>query len=216
MAKNNTDPHRVERRSVPYKTHVPKTPPRHPPGDEPRMSDARRRELASKKRLTRDEARDLFAELARIKRKDSWLIETSPQDKSDRAHSASASFTIVMPRVQELAELYAAYTDKQSKRASGQRGRVGDHGIFLATIIERLALRKDALDDWIPASELWNDFLGELDVLHLDPREHVAQSDHHKTYVEYKFSNALGMKRMTFGSFANTVSNARQAAQKSR
>lgn len=185
-----------------------KTPPRYPPGDDPKITDARRLELASKARLTKSEAQELLADLFRIQRKDRWIIENSPMDASYRARSAGASFQVVLPKLQELVLRWTEFSQSQSHKAKLPRGRVEDDGRTLSEIIKTLARTlKDELGDWVPAGGLWSEFYSQLDRIGLNPGE-IFDRDQKKNYIEYGF---LGRrKRITFGTFANAISKARK------
>jgi hypothetical protein len=57
---------------------------------------------------------------------------------------------------------------------------------------------------------LWNDFYGELDKLHLDPKE-IGNVDQRKAVYEYDFDGKK--KTISYGRFANIVSQIRKKSR---
>jgi hypothetical protein len=112
----------------------------------------------------------------------------------------------VIPRWQKreenllpLARKTIASNLRQSVRAQGPRGKIiVDDGVTsISKIISELALSKEYEDE--TAKELWLRFIGDLDALHLNPKE-----DDDETYIEYDFNG--GRKQITFKHFATEVS----------
>jgi hypothetical protein len=99
----------------------PSSPPRHPPGDTPKITDEQRRSLSESKLRLR-EAEVLLEDRRRRERKRSWLSDENPPDRRDREHSLSYATSVAMPKEEELMRMGAAHSGAQSSRARHHRG----------------------------------------------------------------------------------------------
>lgn len=97
----------------------------------------------------------------------------------------------------------------QSSNASQPRGKIisddGD-GETIGEIIGGLALSYEHQNDF--AIEIWMPFFSELRHRHLNPKEVDHPIDQKKSYIEYDQANGK-RKQITFGQFANIVSDYR-------
>lgn len=94
----------------------------------------------------------------------------------------------------------------QKEKARKPRDRVGLDGETLGEIIEGLALQKDRLGDYLPAMELWEEFVSSLDAEGLDPKEEPDLDDTRKTRVWY---GEAPKKKISVGTFCNRISKIR-------
>jgi len=99
-------------------------------------------------------------------------------------------------------EGYEKYRRTQAAIASNPRIAINDDGQTIGEIIARLALSLDQLGDYLPVDDLWDEFQGELDGLHLDPE--LSAND---TVIEYDFKDKR--RSMTFKRFQNAISETR-------
>ena len=100
-----------------------------------------------------------------------------------------------------------AFSKAQSVKAKLPRGNILDDDESKTTIGEIIGLLATSFEhNEEGAKELWMPFYSELEKRHLDPKIVDHPHDQKKSYIEY--GNG-GQKKMTFGQFANTVSNHR-------
>ncbi len=85
-------------------------------------------------------------------------------------------------------EAYEQYRKIQSDKASRPRSAKADDGTTTNDLIAKLALREDSMGDYLNVTDLWNEFLGELD-------------DHHLRI------------QMTFKRFQNAIADARKKSR---
>lgn len=129
--------------------------------------------------------------------------ETDPAKGS----SISVSVTQSLPKFEDDVLLAADYRRNQSEKARKPRGTISDTGKTINGIIGDLADRKDEVDDFLPAKELWTSFMGELDMLGLDPIEKPHPTDLKKSTIEYL--TLTGRKQITYGRFEAALSHSR-------
>jgi|TARA_B110000971_G_scaffold218425_1_gene257155 hypothetical protein len=104
----------------------------------------------------------------------------------------------------EQASIGQKFRDSQSAKAKKPRGKLGvsyDSSLSINEVIQ-LLISRNSKDT--SASELWNEFYGELDKSHLDPKE-IGNSDQRKAVYEYAFNDKR--KTISYGRFANVVSD---------
>jgi len=103
--------------------------------------------------------------------------------------------------VHALGEQFRA---SQAGRASKPRGKLSD-GRTLNQVIAELALRPELRDE--TARELWPHLYAELDRLTLSPKETRDPKGPRRKAYAYDYGD--GRKTITFGQFANVVSQSR-------
>jgi hypothetical protein len=101
------------------------------------------------------------------------------------------------------------YRRIQSEKAKKPRGKINseDDAPTVSGIIEALAIARKFQE--YTAEELWSEFWSELESLGLHPKETTNHSDEKKS--EYTYDVHDKRKRMTFGTFANSISKYRKS-----
>lgn len=98
----------------------------------------------------------------------------------------------------------ADHSQAQSDRARKPRGKLSpDSGLTIADTVSRLSTEYPEET----AKELWPHFYSELEQMHLYPQEHDAD-DLNKCTISYDRNDTR--KQITFGRFANLVSQSRK------
>lgn len=103
-------------------------------------------------------------------------------------------------------EFATKYRQEQSCRARKPRGKVTEDGETISAIIGKLALSGEQEES---ATELWPSLFAELDLRHLNPREKNDPKDPRRSVIEYDNAKSE-RKAITFGRFANIVTNYRK------
>ena len=88
---------------------------------------------------------------------------------------------------------------EQARKAKLKRGAVGEAGETIRDIICKLAVSDEHREETAP--ELWPAFFGELDALHLDPKE-IGDT--------YSYNYREHRKDISLGHFQNVVSKVRE------
>lgn len=132
-----------------------------------------------------------------------WLILEDPPESRD----TDEAWTLVSAAVAApIIEIGLRTKRAQSERAKKPRSRVTDFGETLEQLIAELALDPQHRDS--TAKDLWPHFFAELDTQELNPEEVNHPLDVTKCGYMYDFGS--GRKKITFGRFANIVSQARR------
>jgi hypothetical protein len=97
----------------------------------------------------------------------------------------------------------------QRRRARKPRGKITDTEETLNQVIEKLVTSREHLHS--PAHEIWPHLYARLDELQLNPREVRHPTDSKKRAYRYEFNRKI--KTITFGRFANLVSEFRQKSR---
>jgi hypothetical protein len=99
------------------------------------------------------------------------------------------------------------YSRSQSSNAQKKRGKLSSDGATMSDIVSRLS----TMHPEETAKEIWPHLYSELDQMCLNPSEHYDHDrpdDHAKLVVSYDHNGAR--KKITFGRFANIISECRQ------
>ena len=98
----------------------------------------------------------------------------------------------------------------QSKKAELPRGKVGcsDSGDAFAEIIGRLANKRDALGDFIPAPDLWEPLFSELGTAGADPK--LVRNPHAPRKTRYDYTADGKAKHITLGRFETKIGEHRK------
>jgi hypothetical protein len=110
----------------------------------------------------------------------------------------------------KTATIGANRRQKQTEKASKSRSpKLGDDKITLDDIIEKLAAQRDSLNDFIPAPDLWQEFIGALDVAHANPNLKRHTTKPRKSVIQ--FLNTKGKTRsITRGTFETKIGEIRK------
>lgn len=116
-----------------------------------------------------------------------------------------ADFQAILP----LAEAGANFKQSQSEKAKRQRNRVNVDGdkLSITSLITRLAGKKDELGDPLPAKDLWNDLISELDAFGLNPKESTKYKK--PVLVTFDKSGDGARGEVKYSSFKAMLSKAR-------
>lgn len=92
------------------------------------------------------------------------------------------------------------HSKDQSERAKHSRGKITDEGETIGDLIDRLALEKDALGDYVTAPSLWDPLFSALNDAGTSPKETRNNGKPRKSYYRYTTSNGKGktIQRDTF------------------
>jgi len=131
-----------------------------------------------------------------------WLMLEAPPASRDKDDAWREIALIEAAPTFEIGERTKA---AQQKRAQKPRGKIDDKGTTICQLVETLALKAEYRA--LSTKELWPHFSPLLEEHGLAPKETSHSTDLKKLGYEYE---VLGKKkRISFGSFANAVSKAR-------
>jgi hypothetical protein len=135
-----------------------------------------------------------------------WLILENPEgsrDKDDAQHLVSA--TMAAP----IYQIGIRHKETQRLRAKKPRSNTTEDGISTEYIIEQLALSAEHREE--TTKELWPHFFSKLEEAKLRPKESSHSNPRQSSYT-YNPSDG-GPKSITFGRFANQVSQYRKKSR---
>jgi hypothetical protein len=135
-----------------------------------------------------------------------WLITENPQYSRDRD---DASHLVSMTMAGPIYRTGIEHKDAQRLRAKRPRPKTTEGSQTVHSIVKQLALSSEHRDE--TAWELWPLFSQKLDDAESSPEEHY-HSDRKKSSYTYEPSNGT-MASMTFGRFANLISEFRRKSR---
>lgn len=94
---------------------------------------------------------------------------------------------------------------KQTIRIDGEDGLSN-----LTQMVDDLALMRDFLGDYLPASDLWNELIGLMDISHLEPKE-IAEPEKAITFLK---NDEGDRKELKFNTFKVMLSQTRRKLSK--
>lgn len=102
------------------------------------------------------------------------------------------------------------YSKHQSGNAKKPRNRVkvGGEGLSITTVVRQLSNMRDEIGDLLPAKDLWNDLLSELDKLELNPEEKTKNKK--PLLVTYDISDDGKRTDLKYSSFQAMLSRERK------
>jgi hypothetical protein len=114
----------------------PKSPPRYPPDEEPKITNEERSKWSDPEYRLRPEEGEKYIEdvVERTARKGQRLVDSDPRDRKDREASLSATMIVAMPKVAQLMKMAVEYSEEQSLRAGQERGFVNR---LIETVLRR-------------------------------------------------------------------------------